>query len=298
MNGSLEIQTAGTASYAGLTGNPTDNTALAAALNACVAKAGDAMTGALSIGAAGAASSPTLQLTGAVFTGGSGTTTKPQLLIEPTGTTSTGWSTAGTLLGVNAPGGFGGMLVDAKVAGDPAFTVDTAGRIRCGSGAAPLQLRGLYGNFSLVQFGGGGMMASQPVAFPEVGVGDVAYRTAFCSAAAGGVEQQQIIEQRNGTIPQRLGIFNVDNSSTNREFVELGFSPASNVAHVWTVKGSGGGAARELHLGHDSTANLKLGAGGAVDFSGLTLTTEGISATSTFQIKIGGTTVKVPCVVV
>lgn len=51
--------------------------------------------------ATGVASTPPLSLTGAWFTGGSSTTTKPQLLVEPTGTTSTGWSTNGTGLGIN-----------------------------------------------------------------------------------------------------------------------------------------------------------------------------------------------------
>jgi hypothetical protein len=47
------------------------------------------------------ASSPAKSFTGTWFTGGTATTTKPQVLIEPTGATSTAWSTAGTALGVN-----------------------------------------------------------------------------------------------------------------------------------------------------------------------------------------------------
>lgn len=53
----------------------------------------------------GGASAPALSLTGAMFSGGSATTTKPLSLIEPAGTTSTGWSTNGTLFGINSPTG-------------------------------------------------------------------------------------------------------------------------------------------------------------------------------------------------
>ena len=63
------------------------------------------------------ASSPAKAFTGTWFTGGTGTTTKPQVLIEPTGTTSTAWSTSGTGLGVNAASGFAGRLLDLQVNG-------------------------------------------------------------------------------------------------------------------------------------------------------------------------------------
>lgn len=62
----------------------------------------------------GAASTPPILLNGTWFTGGTATTTKPHFLIEPTGTTSTGWSTAGTGLGINAPAGFTGRILDVQ----------------------------------------------------------------------------------------------------------------------------------------------------------------------------------------
>ena len=76
--------------------------------------AGGTLTGALINSTNSAASTPTNFLSGIWFTGGSTTTTKPHLLIEPTGTTSTAWSTAGTALGVNAASGFTGNLLDIK----------------------------------------------------------------------------------------------------------------------------------------------------------------------------------------
>jgi hypothetical protein len=63
------------------------------------------------------ASSPAKAFTGTWFTGGSATTTKPQVLIEPTGTTSTAWSTSGTGIGVNAVSAFAGRLLDLQING-------------------------------------------------------------------------------------------------------------------------------------------------------------------------------------
>jgi hypothetical protein len=65
----------------------------------------------------GAASAPPGTFTGTWFTGGTATTTKPQVVIEPTGTTSTAWSTSGTGLGVNAASGFAGNLLDLQING-------------------------------------------------------------------------------------------------------------------------------------------------------------------------------------
>jgi hypothetical protein len=68
--------------------------------------AGTGVARSLAIPTNGAASIPALALTGTPFSGGNGTTTKPQLLVEPTGATSTGWNTAGTLIGANGNAAF------------------------------------------------------------------------------------------------------------------------------------------------------------------------------------------------
>jgi hypothetical protein len=73
----------------------------------------------------GAASAPPGTFTGTWFTGGTATTTKPQVLIEPTGTTSTAWSTSGTGIGVNAASGFAGNLLDLQVNGSRAASVSS-----------------------------------------------------------------------------------------------------------------------------------------------------------------------------
>ncbi len=78
---------------------------------------------ALAISTNGAANTPPHRLTGTWFSGGTATTTKPQLLIEPTGATSTAWSTSGTGLGLNAATGFTGNLIDAQINGSQRFAV-------------------------------------------------------------------------------------------------------------------------------------------------------------------------------
>jgi hypothetical protein len=101
-----------------------------------------ATTNALSFPVNGAASAPPASLTGTWFSGGSATTTKPQLLIEPTGTTSTAWSTSGTGLGVNAASGFAGNLFDFQVSGSSRFSMTAAGATTIGAdGSADQTLR-------------------------------------------------------------------------------------------------------------------------------------------------------------
>jgi hypothetical protein len=59
------------------------------------------------------------------------------LLVEPAGTTSTAWSTAGTGIGVNAASGFVGSLLNLQVAAAIRFQVDGyGGTFTRGSGAA------------------------------------------------------------------------------------------------------------------------------------------------------------------
>lgn len=107
----------GSSAWGGITGTLSAQTDLQAALDAKLAKSGGTMTGQLINSANGAASTPSLLLSGTPFSGGTGTTTKPLVNIETAGATSTGWSTSGTMIGVNAPSGFAGNLADWQVNG-------------------------------------------------------------------------------------------------------------------------------------------------------------------------------------
>jgi hypothetical protein len=112
----------------------------------------------------GAASAPPGAFTGTWFTGGTATTTKPQVLIEPTGTTSTAWSTSGTGLGVNAVSAFAGQLLDLQINGTSewnfsgtVFGIGEANDIAVGTttgtkiGTAAAQKLGFFGVTPVVQ---------------------------------------------------------------------------------------------------------------------------------------------------
>jgi hypothetical protein len=90
------------------------------------------------------ASSPAKVFTGTWFTGGTSTTTKPHFLIEPSGATSTAWSTSGTGLGVNAASGFAGRLLDLQLNGTSRVVVTGAGSVGVGtaSPASNLHVQG------------------------------------------------------------------------------------------------------------------------------------------------------------
>lgn len=78
--------------------------------------------------AAGAASTPAIKVTGAPYAAGSATTNKPQVLLEDSGNTSTGWSTAGTYLGINAASAFTGNLFDYQINGTSVTKLSAAGK--------------------------------------------------------------------------------------------------------------------------------------------------------------------------
>lgn len=80
------------------------------------------------------ASTPSMLLSGTGYSGGTSTTTKPTFLIEPTGTTSTGWGTSGTKLGVNAESGFTGLLMDLELNGVTQFSVASGGSLNIKGG--------------------------------------------------------------------------------------------------------------------------------------------------------------------
>jgi hypothetical protein len=122
---------------AGSTGQVTYNNAGA---QAGLTSANIGSTGEINISLGGAASTPPVSFTGSWFTGGTATTTKPQLLIEPTGTTSTAWSTDGTGLGVNSASGFSGRLLDLQTNGTSRMVVQGDGKLGLGTSTPDYQL--------------------------------------------------------------------------------------------------------------------------------------------------------------
>lgn len=84
----------------------------------------------------GAVSAPAFSLTGTIYSGGTATTTKPLFLVEPAGTTSAGWSTGGTLLGLNGTS-VSQDLVRGLVNGAMTFAINGYGSMVLGSNISP-----------------------------------------------------------------------------------------------------------------------------------------------------------------
>jgi hypothetical protein len=74
-----------------------------------------------------ASNAPAGQFTGNWFTTGTSTTNKATLMIQQSGATSTGWSTAGTGLGVNSASTFAGRLLDLQKNATSRFSVSSEG---------------------------------------------------------------------------------------------------------------------------------------------------------------------------
>ncbi|MGV3659794.1 MAG: hypothetical protein ACO1TE_06410 [Prosthecobacter sp.] len=305
------------ATFGSLAGSPADNTALAAALTTKLNKAGDTVTGALTSTANGADSTPALHLTGTLHTGGTATTTKPQLLIEPAGTSSDHWHPSGTLLGVNAPEGFGGEHLCLQTNGMPCFKVAAhATTLGNSTNGATLIMRGtgtdltiatgygdslsvnghfLCGGVALVGSSLFGRNAAASVYMPaagQIGFGNSTDNSGsndtYLSRDSAGV-----LAQRNGSNPQGAHLYNSHASSTS--FERGAWMWAGDILRFGTQKGSAGGSARTLALMTDDTNRLEISATGALDFKSLSLTEETFAADRAFQIDINGVTVKVPC---
>jgi hypothetical protein len=214
------------------------------------------------------ASSPAKVFTGTWFTGGTSTTTKPHFLIEPSGATSTAWSTSGTGLGVNAASGFVGNLLDLQVNGTSQVNVTSAGALSAatvtsrGSFAAANSLS-VTNAFNTVLWNAAlfGWSSSSSISVTTTNLDVVITRD-----AAG------ILAQRNGTNAQTFRVYNTYTSGTNYELGKLEW--ASNVFRIGTEKGSGGGTARTVEVHTDSVARLALDTTGSVRVvTGLTVAT-------------------------
>lgn len=191
-----------------------------------VLRAGDTMTGPLVNSTNGALSTPAFKLTGAPITGGSATTTKPLVLIETSGATSSGWSTSGTMLGVNAPSGFSGRILDLQVNGSSQFLV--------GSGGAVTMNGTLTLNTSAAQ-----------ITFSDT----ILVRDGVANTLA----------LRNGANLQNFRIYGTYTDAGNNEY--LSFESGSTVFDIKTVA-NGTGTANSLRLGTGGTARWQIDTSG------------------------------------
>jgi hypothetical protein len=169
----------------------------------------------------GAASAPPGTFTGTWFTGGTATTTKPQVLIEPTGATSTAWSTSGTGLGVNAASGFAGNLLDLQVNGTSVFNV-VSNRINIGSVSVRNEsgALGLYSSGAGIQIGGGGEVRAL-----------AGYAFGFGTTRI-VLDESETVAQRNGTNAQTSRVYDTYTSATDYHRIAIATARAtlSNVS--------------------------------------------------------------------
>ena len=214
----------------------------------------------------GAASAPGFALTGTWFTGGTTTTTKPHFLIEPAGTTSTSWSTSGTGLGVNAPSGFTGNLLDLQVNGTSRLAVTSAGSISMpASGFVNEHIS--FGNASGIQInnpsrwgaksGGGLAWTITNTVFTINGGYDFGFSSSTADLGQDVTLKRDAagtLAQRNGTAAQAFRLYNTFTSATN--FERLNVRWTSNEAILDTEAGSGGGTLRGLKIGSTGTSLL------------------------------------------
>jgi hypothetical protein len=217
---------------AGSSGQVTYNSAGAQAGDANLlwnATTGLALGKPLSVNIAGAASTPSVSFLGTWFTGGTSTTTKPKLLIEPSGTTSTGWSTSGTGLGVNAAAGFAGRLIDAQVNGVSRMVVTGAGDVGVGT-SSPAYL--LDANSNYFRFGN-----SSGVGLIQLGASSTASQNFHVGATGStvrlwngdigsGSELLRITSAGNVGINETAPDYKLDVNGT------FGFTPGSSVTPV------------------------------------------------------------------
>jgi hypothetical protein len=242
------------------------------------------------------ADAPAKLLSGTWFTGGTASTTKPHFLIEPAGTTSTAWSTLGTGLGVNAPSGFAGNLLDLQLNGVSSFSVTRQGAVNWNGvlNAANTEVSLSVSGSNRARF----YTSSFRFRSPDIthfgwatdgGFGTM--KTAIWDEGAG------ILAQRNGTNAQTFRVYNTYTSSTDNELGKLEWS--SNVFRIGTEKGSGGGVARDMAFQTDGTTRATIKAGGVINLPSLPVYaddaaagTGGLAANDVYRTSTGELRIK------
>jgi hypothetical protein len=191
------------------------------------------------------ASSPAKVFTGTWFTGGTSTTTKPQVLIEPSGATSTAWSTSGTGLGVNAASGFAGNLLDLQVNGSSRARFNSDGSLLFSSSN-----HSINNFFSYIGFNPTGGSLSL-----AVGGSIIQCRVPFAFGSNEDLVIQRdaadILAQRRTTNAQTFRVYNTYTSGTNYELGKLEWF--GNELRFGTEAGTGGGTLRSLGIYQGAT---------------------------------------------
>lgn len=257
--------------------------------------AGGTLTGPLINSTNGAVSAAVLSLTGTIYASGTTTTTKPTLLIEPTGTTSTGWSTGGTLMGANAPSGFAGRIIDLQVNGTSKFSVDANGYFSLGSvqmlafngtmyigSASSGNMNMNPGGTSWWQFNTAGNLGGRS----DSVLGWASSGTPGTNDLSLGRDAAGVLAQRNSTSPQAYRLYETD-SGSNDEYLEL-----SAAASVNTIKPVATGTGTASTVRYYTTTTVWFGSGSGTPEASQTAGIGSVytdTATGTLYRKTSGT---------
>lgn len=194
-------------------------------------------------------------------------------MIDLAGTWNTSGAPSGIKLNItNTASGSASRLLNLQAGGTSVFTVGPEGRIY---GAAEPG----FPQFTEIGYPGNGMRVysdrldfwlSSAVIFTVssagLDFGGSAMSWGNNAQLRGGSDGTGRLVQRVSTTPQAYSVANTYTSFTNKEEVELGWT--GSVAHLWTIKGSGGGTARDLVLGYDSTEKARISSAGFTIGSG------------------------------
>ena len=264
----------------------------------------------------GAASVPPFKLAGTWFTGGTATTTKPQVLIEPSGTTSTAWNTSGTGIGVNAASGFTGNLLDLQVNGTSQAKFPAAGGLTISgqygvnlAGNAPpaaYRIQGANNNYidigNLGHFRFVGASNTDNLSIVYQGLLQVAniggYAWTSSSNTQGTVDlvlyrdAANTLAQRNGTSAQTIRVYNTYTDASNYERLSTTWS--SNVCYT-KPENAGTGSARLYVPVTGSTTVASLPSASTAGAGARAFVTDA-TATTFLSTVAGGGANKVPVV--
>lgn len=234
--------------------------------------------------------SPAKAFTGTWATGFGTTNTKPHVLIEPTGTTSTAWSTSGTGLGVNAASGFAGNLLDLQVNGTSRFKIESNNTRVLANGYYIDTTIGYY-----LQDGVGGILNVS--GFKGILTASISWVNS-ANANSGTIDLVLVrdtantLAQRNGTAAQTTRLYNTFTDASNYE--RLSTTWTSNVCYT-KPENAGTGAARLYVPVTGSTTVASLPAAATAGVGARSFVTDA-TATTFLSTVAGGGANKVPVV--
>jgi len=266
-------------------GTPVTKKATASQIKDYILGLANTWTAAQTISVNGAVSAPGFTGTGTWYTGGSATTTKPYALFEPAGTTSTGWSTSGTGLGVNAATGFAGRLIDLQVAGVSKASFNATGQFL--SNTMPT----IYNSSNVTYLCNASYQSNNGIAFTSTQLGlrlDLAF--GWYSSDPSGTfdtalyrDAANTLALRNGTNAQTFRVYKTYTDASNYERLRAGYD--TNIAYI-TSTAAGTGTARALRL---YAGDENLGAGGYIQIGTSGAISFALSGTATWwQINASG----------